>query len=90
MEPTTMDMMKPSLYVTEKELPEIKQWKIGEDYEIVVKVKMTNLHLSEGAASATLVIDEMTIPSEEKDDIKEMTDKEFMGYSAKAKQKGSL
>jgi len=32
----------PTLHLDEKHLPEIKDWKIGEEYMLDVKVKMTN------------------------------------------------
>ncbi len=38
---------RPTLYFTEEQFPQIKDWKPGEDYEIVLKVKMTNRNISQ-------------------------------------------
>lgn len=39
---------KPSLSIDSKDLPAIKDWKIGKTYELVVKVKLVNLSLGDG------------------------------------------
>jgi hypothetical protein len=39
-----MDGMKPTLYISSKDLPEIKDWKVGESYDLIVNVKMTGVH----------------------------------------------
>jgi len=38
-----LPQMKPSLYVNEKDLPDIKDWKVGSEYSLKVKVKMRRL-----------------------------------------------
>lgn len=43
----TMGEYKPTLSLTTKELPEIANWKVGETYEIVLKVKQTSLSQDE-------------------------------------------
>lgn len=32
----------PSLYISEDAIPEIDNWKVGEEYELKIKVKMTS------------------------------------------------
>jgi hypothetical protein len=39
--------MKPTLHVSEKQLPEIKNWKIDGEYTLEVKVRMTGIHKSQ-------------------------------------------
>ena len=39
-----MDQMKPTLYISSKDLPEIKNWEVGESYDLIVNVKMTGIH----------------------------------------------
>ncbi len=84
-----MPQMKPCLYVSDKDLPEIKDWKIGEDYEIMVKVKMTSVSKNQMGFNACLDVEEIMVPEEEKD-IKEMDAEDFAEYSANARKKGYL
>lgn len=42
------DSMKPTLYLNSKDLPEIKNWKVGESYDLIVSVKQTGLHEGQG------------------------------------------
>lgn len=39
--------VKPTITFTEKELPEIKDWKVGKKYELVVSVEMVGLEKDE-------------------------------------------
>jgi|GEM_PF-5644686 len=34
-------LVYPSLYVDEKEMPEIEDWKVGQEYELKIRVKVT-------------------------------------------------
>lgn len=36
--------MKPRFHLSSKDLPEIKKWKIGKEYEISLKVKQKGMH----------------------------------------------
>ena len=82
---------KPTLYLTNKDLPEIKTWKVGESYDLIVSVKQVSLHDSgNGNMSASFEI--QNVMSAEKDpmdleDVNNMADNEdFMMGSAKMKQ----
>lgn len=35
--------MKPSIYLTDKDLPVVKKWQLGETYRLVMDVKLTSL-----------------------------------------------
>lgn len=47
MESAVPSMPLPSFRVTAKELPEIKSWKIGEKYSVMVEVEMTEISKAE-------------------------------------------
>lgn len=38
--------MKPSIYLTTKELPDLKRWKVGKYYDIIIKVKQVSSGLT--------------------------------------------
>jgi len=38
-----VERMKPSLFLNEKELPNIKKWQAGKEYDLIIRVKMTRL-----------------------------------------------
>lgn len=38
----SVERMKPSLCLNEKDLPEVKSWKAGKEYDLILHVKMTN------------------------------------------------
>lgn len=48
--------MKPSLYISSKDLPEIKTWKVGDSYDLIVNVKMTGLHETPGNIEGTFEV----------------------------------
>jgi hypothetical protein len=50
----------PSLYVDSKQMPEIDSWKVGEEYEIKIRVKMSSYAVSDrgdGRSSASLSVE---------------------------------
>lgn len=49
----------PSLYLDEKQLPEIRGWDVGKSYEMTIKVKMTSLNETEENQSAGFEITEI-------------------------------
>lgn len=56
----------PQLYLNDRELPDIKDWKFGEELTITIKAKVTNLSSSqynddEPRTNATLEIKEMNL-----------------------------
>lgn len=81
-----MPEMKPTVYVSDKDLPAIKDWKIGETYEMLVQVKMTSVSQHErGRTNAVLQIQDMMVPEEK--DIKDMDDSEFAEHMSEMKRK---
>lgn len=61
--------MKPTLHVSEKQLPEIKNWKLDGEYTLEVKVKMTGIRKSQFSdspkASADFVIESIKCDDED-------------------------
>jgi len=68
-----------SFGVDAKQMPEITNWKVGKEYKMVIKVKMTGLRKNERGTSADF---EITAYESEKTP-EEMDDKEFSEYSGK-------
>lgn len=80
-----MDAMKPSLYLSSKDLKEIKDWKVGETYDLIVSVKMNGSHISKsGVVSGDFEVQNVMSPDKNVD---EMDTGEFEDYTAKQKQK---
>ena len=42
-----MERMLPSFSINEKQLPDIKNWKVGEKYEMEIEVEMTSISKSQ-------------------------------------------
>lgn len=42
--PSAVERMKPMLHLSEDDLPEIKDWKVGGKYTIVLEVEQTGAH----------------------------------------------
>jgi len=40
--PVAVERIKPSLYLTEKDLSEVKNWQVGKEYDLILHVKMTS------------------------------------------------
>ncbi len=60
---------RPDIRFTDKELPAIKNWKVGKEYMLVVKVKMKSHDSREEGTSAQFIV--VSVGSEEKDNTKE-------------------
>lgn len=78
---------KPSIYIDSKELPEIKDWKVGQTYNLVVKAKMVSSTQDQNnSISGRFEIQSME--TEDKEDISEIQDNsEYSKAAAKIKQK---
>jgi len=68
----TMEKMPNTLHLDENELPEIKDWKVGEKYQILLDVEQTGLHKGDmmasgpkGNFSADFKIIKASMPNEE-------------------------
>jgi len=82
---------KPTFYIDSKVFPELKELKLGSEVELIIKVKVTDLHAGEGSApsSGCLAIQDIMFPEEEEKDVEFMTDKEFLKYAAQEKRKSN-
>ena len=62
---------RPSIHLDEKQLPEIKNWKVGNKYELCIEVEMTSHSKSEynnGAYSAEFKINKVESDKDEKNE----------------------
>lgn len=87
-----MDTGKPTLYLTTNDLPDIKNWKVGQSYEVIVKIKQTSVHQSEGMPmGASFEVQEVEYPDAEEMDMGDVADmpnhSDFMKGAAKLRQK---
>lgn len=79
------DQIKPTLYLDSKQLKEIKDWKVGDEYDLIVSVEMTGVHKREdGTISADFTIEQVIAGDK---DIDDMDNTEFEDYSADQKKK---
>lgn len=79
--------MKPTLYLTDKDLKEIKDWKVGQEYDLIVSVKMTGSHQrDDGTISADFEVQDVMAADP---NIDAMDNDEFGDYAAGQKQKMS-
>lgn len=70
----TVAEMKPMIYVSSHELPEIKKWKVGETYEVIVKMKMKGMHQRDNSShSADFEIEGIMYPGTSEDDLADIT-----------------
>lgn len=83
---------KPMIYITSRELPELRDWKVGESYSLIVDVKQTGMRKNnDGTFSADFEIS--NIESAEKDSmnlesVSEIpNNRDFLKASAKIKEK---
>jgi hypothetical protein len=59
---------KPTIYIDSKQLPAVKDWKVGETYVVVLKIKMTGMHEREDkSVSGDFQIEKVTPKDEKKD-----------------------
>lgn len=82
---------KPTLHVSDKDLPEIKKWKVGEEYEIIIKVtqksaSVIELPNGEQQVNASFEVTDMVIPDDSDVDVDDMDDEEFSKYASKKKR----
>jgi len=80
------------LSLSSKDLPQIKDWKVGDEYELIIKVRQKNVHVMEmpnhtKMIDATFEVTDIMVPEEDTMDISEtgMNNKEFANYAAKRK-----
>lgn len=86
MYPTDPVKMKPSIHLTDKDLPEIKDWKVGETYEVIMKIKMNSKMDFKKELSAGFEVSDILVPQDEQD-INEMDNEEFGKYAGEQKKK---
>lgn len=69
----SIEQIMPRLSLDEKMLPAMKDWKVGEEYEITLKVKQIGAHINtDGKHDANFeILKAMTQDEEDKEDKKE-------------------
>jgi len=69
----SIDDIKPTMELTEKQLPEIADWKIDEEHVLDVKVKVVSINRSQYSDEKKLrvsaTIEKVTTDDDEKDDL---------------------
>ena len=81
--------MKPTFYINDSDFPELRDMELGEEYEVIMKIRPTNLNQSVrgNQVSAEITILDIQMPPEMSDDINSMDDEEFLNYGKKKKRK---
>ena len=75
-------MYPPSFNVSSKQMPEIKDWKVGKNYKLVIEVKQKSVNENEdGEVSSNL---ELVAYAVKHDNFDKMDDKEFEEYQSEA------
>ncbi len=82
---------KPSMYISSKDLPELKKWKVGESYDLIVNVKQVSLSQnSDGTMNGTFEVQNI-IAAEKDPDLGSLNDvdgnDEYMKQASKIKAK---
>lgn len=58
--PDTVEMSKPGFHITSKDLPELKNWKVGEKYKLELEVMQKHAgSRAEGVVEGYFVIDKI-------------------------------
>lgn len=71
---------KPMLYVSNDQIKEVGTMAIGEEYEMLVKVKVKNLSINDdGYIGVSLEIEDVMMPETEDPD--KMSAKDYVAYS---------
>lgn len=80
--------MKPTLYISDKDLDELRNndLELNEVYELTIKAKVVNLGTSNGKNYASFEVQEIK-KSKEEDDINKMDNKQFDEYAGKQKRR---
>ena len=73
--------MPPNFYVNSAQMPEIKDWKVGGKYKLIIEVEQKSLNETEETLDASLEIQKYKVLVEK--DIDDMSDKEFGEYQGK-------
>jgi hypothetical protein len=68
--------MKPSLSVDEKDLPELKDWKVGESYELSVTAKLVSLNGEGDKMTGRFEVSKVESDEEEDEDEADSSDDE--------------
>lgn len=72
--------MKPMLYVSNDQIKEVANMAIGEEYEMLVKVRVKNLSINDdGYIGVSLEIEDVMMP--ENDDPDKMSAKDYLAYT---------
>lgn len=73
--PSDVPEIKPVVSIDAAMLPQISSWKVGESYEVIVKMKMTGIHVYEGEKPrANFEIQSMDYPEADDMDLASVVD----------------
>lgn len=86
-----MMKMKPMIHLSDKDLPAIKDWKVGDEYEITLRVKQKSMremspYEKNGKVEASFEIIAAKVAEDDKD-VNDMSNDEFSEYASKRKRK---
>ncbi len=81
-------MYPPSFHVTQDQMPEVKGWKVGGKYKLMVEIEQTSKYDSKQSTSGDFNIIAYKHLAEK--DVKDMNDEEFEHYSSKVRSTGKL
>ena len=79
----------PSLYLNNVQVPEIKDWEVLEEYEMIIRVKQRSRG-EQGDGSVDGSFDVVAYKVIDKKKIEDMTDEEFAEYQGKSLEAGEL
>lgn len=83
-----MSMDRPSFYVNGQQMPEIKDWEVGEEYQLVVNVTMKSKNENDDKIDGRFEIGAYKHMPKKK--MEDMDDKEFAEYQGKVLSTGKL
>lgn len=61
-----LERMKPCLHVTDKDLPQIKDWEVGQEYTIKVRQKSREVREGEDGTTVSAELELVGLPGETK------------------------
>lgn len=78
--------IKPSFHINSKQFPDIKKMEIGEEYELIVRVKVKAVFDEGHGFSASVEVNDIAIPAPSEEDIATMSVGEFTKFASKKKK----
>lgn len=78
---------KPTIYLNQKDLPCIKDLKVGEEIEVVAKLRMRSKSDYGNELSSSFEVVDIQVPEDDDQDISEMSNEEFRKHMAEQNRK---